>query len=278
MIAQTLPKKSSKSREEKILQFIDYVYSTYHKKEYTIHDPIHWIYNYNKVEDQEIVGLVSSLLAFGNAKAFNKKIEKILRLWDSPFEEILNNTEKDFYRYLKNFKHRFVSGEVIAQLLLAVQRFIKEYGSIGKGVKQHWKSCATRDIHHLLIKFTEDLKIKAGANLTFLVPDPNKKGSCKRLLLYLRWMVRRDEIDLGCWDFISPSDLIIPLDTHIHQWAMKLGFTSSKVANYNTSKEITKRFSEISPNDPLKYDFSLCVSGMLGKRESILKMFRLERT
>ncbi len=277
MIAQTTQKKYTQRKEQQIKQLLEYTYIHYHKREYTIHDPIHWIYNYQKVEDKEVVGLLSSSLAFGNAKAFNKKIEYLLKLWNSPFDAILHTSEKDLHRDLKNFKHRFVDGEVLAKLLSSLKKFIKEYGTIGNGIKQLWENCHTKDIHELLIMFTEELKKKAGNNLTFLIPDPHKKGTCKRLLLYLRWMVRKDEIDIGCWNFILPTDLIIPLDTHIHQWAMKLNFTSSKIANLKTSREITNRLREFSPNDPLKYDFSLCVAGMLGKRDSIMKKFGLER-
>ncbi|MCX8065982.1 MAG: TIGR02757 family protein [Candidatus Hydrogenedentes bacterium] len=257
----------------RLKKLLEYVYKQYHKRENAIHDPVHWVYNYEKIEDMEIVGFISALLAFGNAKAFNKKIEYILKLWRRPSEDIMNTTDREIKTYLSGFRHRFVDGEVVAKLLVGVRNFIKEYGSIGNGMRLHWEKIIKRDLRNLLVEFSKDIRGKADDKLNFIIPDPEKKGSCKRLLLYIRWMVRKDEIDLGCWDFISRKDLVIPLDTHIHQWALTLGLTSSKIANYGTALEITEGFKEISPSDPLKYDFSLCMAGMLGEKEKMLKKF-----
>lgn len=274
MISQNFGEKSFKQVPVDIVKrLLEYVYIKYHKRENTHRDPIQWLYKYGITEDVELVGIISALLAFGNAKAFNGKIGYILGLWESPSAEIIHTSDRELKQYLRGFKHRFVDGELVATLLLGVKRFILEYGSIGKGIKFLREKMNKKDIRILLLSFTKEIRKKSRNKLHFILPDPEKKGSCKRLLLYLRWMVRRDEIDLGCWDFIMPTELVVPLDTHIHQWALALGLTSSKVANYNTALEITDRLREFSPSDPLKYDFSLCIAGMLGERDKILKKF-----
>ena len=81
--------------------------------------------------------------------------------------------------------------------------------------------------------------------------------------MFLRWMVRKDAIDPGGWDQISPSKLIVPIDTHMHQVGLKLGFTKRKQANLTTALEVTSAFSKFSPDDPVKYDFSLTRVGIL---------------
>ncbi len=245
------------------------VYKQFHHKKFTIHDPIHWLYNYPNKNDKEIVGLISALLAFGNAKAFNCKIAQVLSLWQNPSIEFINRSLKDFMFTLKDFQHRFVDGRTFANFLFGVRKIIEEYGTIGTFVYKHYKKCSC-DLWDALQNSTDELRKASGAPLYFLVPNPHKGSTCKRLWLYFRWMVRNDEIDIGCWKFIKPNQLFIPLDTHIYQWAVSLRLIPQHPLNAKTVLLLTDIFRQINPEDPLRYDFSLCQAGMLGMRDKIL--------
>jgi len=259
----------TKNKIETTRYIFEKVYSQYHHRRFAMNDPIQWIYSYPDKEDMEIVGLVSALLAFGNAKSFNSKIKKIISLWRSPSKELLNWSRKDFQGVLAGFQHRFVNGKTVANFLYGLRRILGEYGTIGFCILNHYEK-SSGNLWNTLQKFTDELRRLADSPLYFLVPMPNKGGACKRFWLYLRWMVRKDEIDVGCWNFIKPYQLIIPLDTHIYQWAVSLRLISVRSRNAKTAMVLTEIFRKICPEDPLRYDFSLCQAGMLGMRDKIL--------
>jgi uncharacterized protein (TIGR02757 family) len=96
----------------------------------------------------------------------------------------------------------------------------------------------------------------------FLIPTPDRGSACKRLNLFLRWMVRRDDVDPGGWDGVPPSKLVVPLDIHMHRIALTLGLTERKQADLRTAIEITEAFRKLSPSDPVRYDFVLTRFGI----------------
>jgi len=154
-------------------------------------------------------------------------------------------------------------------LLYGIRKILEEYNTIGSCMLKHYKRCSG-NLWSALKGFTDELRTLAGSPLHFLLPYPEKGSSCKRLWLYFRWMVRKDEIDIGCWNFVKPAQLIIPLDTHVYQWAVSLRLISPAPLHAKTAMKLTKIFRKICAEDPLRYDFSLCQAGMLGMREKIL--------
>ncbi len=250
-------------------QIFEKVYAEYHHRKYTVNDPVHWLYSFPDKGDKEVVGLISALLAFGNAKAFNNKIAWILSLWRFPSKELMNWSRNDFVSTLIDFRHRFVSGIVMAHLLYGIRRIIEEHRSIGSCFYKHYKK-SSGNLWHTIDNFTDELRKSADCSLNFLLPIPKKGGACKRVWLYLRWMVRKDEIDVGCWKFLKQEQLIVPLDTHVYQWAVALRLISPCSLNAKTAIYLTEVFRHINPDDPLRYDFSLCQAGMLGMRDKII--------
>ena len=111
--------------------------------------------------------------------------------------------------------------------------------------------------------------IKHFQNANYLIPAALKNSPCKRLFMYFRWMVRDDNIDLGLWNFISPKELVIPLDTHIFRVANELGFTSKRTASLNTAIEVTDNLKKYSKDDPVKYDWPLSRIGIIGNNFAI---------
>ncbi|MBP7654029.1 TIGR02757 family protein [Candidatus Dependentiae bacterium] len=240
-------------------------------------DPVSSIYNYKKPEDREIVGLLASMFAYGRVEKILKNVDLILKNISnskkSPYEIITKSTVK--YEVLfKNFKHRFNSGSDLAVVLYSLKSLLKKYGSLENLFKTGIIN-DNIDIKKIIINFaglirkefesiSEKYNIPLGKTL-YLLPTPERGSSCKRLNLFLRWMIRKDNIDPGVWNkslgFLIPY-LIIPLDVHIAKCGRNTGMTLRKTNDWQTASEITEYLKKIEPEDPLKYDFAICHLGM----------------
>jgi uncharacterized protein (TIGR02757 family) len=173
---------------------------------------------------------------------------------------------------LHGWVHRVFRGEDIARLLIGARRVQRVHGSLGARFKADLNEAGA--LRPALVRFTRAIR-DAGGLLTspdaklrrgpaHLLPDPNGGSGSKRLLLYLRWMVRpADGVDLGLWRGIDPSILLCPVDTHIHKLSKNLGLTGRNDLSWETAEEITRGLARFDPKDPVKYDFSLCHMGML---------------
>ena len=135
------------------------------------------------------------------------------------------------------------------------------------------------DMSAAMENFADTFNRCAGRDNMFLLPRPSKGSACKRMALFLRWMVRRDDVDPGGWRGISPAELLIPLDTHMFNITTTLGLCRSKSANGKAAAEITENFKEICPEDPVKYDFALTRYGIREEMtvEELFVKWHLER-
>ena len=175
----------------------------------------------------------------------------------------------------RKFGIQFNTGDDIADLLLMLQQAITKAGSIEKFFLQFYDD-ADENIISALSRFCKTLlQMKSGElsqGLKFLLAGPNLGGAAKRLNMFLRWMVRNDDVDAGLWRSIDKSKLIVPVDVHIGRLTRILGFHNHKNVSLKTAIEITRRFAEIEPADPVKYDFSLSRIGIVenctGKRRT----------
>jgi len=222
-------------------------------------DPVGFVHRYDAPEDQEVVGLVAATLAFGNVVAIRRSVERVLEaLGPSPSTRIRIG-EKRLGRRLEGFVHRVYRGPHVARMLANAAR-LQRAGGIGVVMTEEVEAHGLREG---LARVADRLRGgDAERGLRHLVPDPRAGSACKRLLLYLRWMVRpADEVDLGLWG-IAPSALVMPLDTHVHRIARNLGLTARGDASWRTAEEVTARLREYDPEDPVKYDFALCHLGM----------------
>ena len=232
-------------------------------------DPVHFVHRYERREDQEIVALIAASLAFGNVKALCAKIEEALaRL--GPRIAAIADDEDDVFSRLKGFRHRLYGGQDLARLVVGARRMQQTYGSLGESLRR--QLTGEKSFREALGIWVTELRKRGGfpafgvrdsVGADHLLPDPTKGSAIKRLNLFLRWMVRpADGVDLGLWD-ISPSRLVIPLDTHIHKLSRNIGLTLRKAADYRAAEEITAALARLDPRDPTKYDFSLCHLGMV---------------
>jgi len=239
---------------------LDRLYSRYNKRRFVHPDPLEFLYDYPDTRDREIVGLVASSLAYGKVAQILKSVNAVLRLLtDRPSIFLESCNQKTLLALFRGFRHRFTTGEDIAALLSGVKEVIREYGSL--------EECMARGVGEptiisALSSFVQSIRIRGQRVPPFLLPDPGDGSACKRPFLYLRWMVRSDDVDPGGWKRIDPSTLIIPLDTHMYSISRKLGITTRKQADLKTAQEVTAFFRKLSPHDPVKYDFVLTRFGI----------------
>jgi uncharacterized protein (TIGR02757 family) len=187
---------------------------------------------------------------------------------NSPFSFIINSSRKSIYAEFSDFKHRFTDGKSLSSLLIGAKGVIEHYGSLYNCFLQGLKD-EDNSVIPALGSFVEKLEMEGNFGFKGLLPHPGRGGACKRLNLFLRWMVRRDEVDPGGWEMVPKSKLVVPLDTHMYRISLIFGFTKRKNPDLATAIEITSSFRKINPNDPVKYDFSLTRTGI--RKDSAIK-------
>ncbi|MRR55945.1 MAG: TIGR02757 family protein [Deltaproteobacteria bacterium] len=238
-------------------------------------DPLSFCHRYNNSMDQEIVGLIAASFAYGKVNSIKQSVEKILAiLTPTPHDFIASYEPASSMDLLPGFKHRFNNQQDLLAIFWAIKTMIAQAGSIGNYFLRFYDSKAD-DITSALIGFTSAVLkmdyspiygsqgIPADSYFPFLFPSPASGSACKRLCMYLRWMVRpADGFDLGLWQLIPPRKLVIPVDAHIQRIARFLGLTSRNQADWRMAQEITAALTAFDAEDPVKYDFSLCHIGI----------------
>ncbi len=226
-------------------------------------DPIRFPKIYKKALDIEIAGIIASSFAYGSIKCFCNFLEELFNIMGKhPSDFILNFNPASLLKKL-SIKYRFSSVYDIVAFLFILKELIHQ--SPTKSLEYYFQSGSHIQKISSFVQsaLKVDLKPIYGKNiktrgLLHFFPDPIKGSPCKRINLFLRWMVRKRDVDFGLWNTIKPNELIIPLDVHIWRVSKKLGFTERKVQSIRTAQEITDYLKEIEPEDPLKYDFVLC--------------------
>jgi uncharacterized protein (TIGR02757 family) len=242
--------------------FFENLYKDYNKRKYIHPDPLEFVYNYTTRADREIAALIASSLAYGRVAQILKSVSLVLKkMKPSPAAYLLNSSEKKIKNDFAGFRHRFTSGADKSSFLIGIKHALGKYGSLGKCFTKGYKRGDANFLPALTF-FVDEIAKSAGVKKLALLPSPENGSACKRLNLFLRWMIRDDDVDTGCWKGLSSSKLIVPLDTHMHNIGLKLKLTKRKQANLRTAVEITKAFAAISPNDPVKYDFALTRFGI----------------
>lgn len=244
-------------------QKLDYHYLQY-KRKFSSKDPVWFLHRFNDKEDIEITGFIASFFAYGSVEQINRFINNILnKIGNKPYEFTINFSKHKDKKYLKDLNYRFHSNYDIVNLFKVLNTLYNRYNSINNLFIQNYGN-SDSDIIPALSKFSETFN-KLTANNSLKIPTPENNSVCKRLNLFLRWMVRKDEIDLGIWNNISPSKLIIPVDVHISRIARRLQLVKRITVDLKFARELTNRLKQFDENDPVKYDFSLCHLGIENK-------------
>jgi uncharacterized protein (TIGR02757 family) len=242
---------------------LERLYLKYNHRRFIPSDPVEFVHRYESPRDRELVALIASSLAFGNVKQIKASVARALEILGAgPADRVAAVSPVDLEYEFKGFRHRWITGQDVASLLAGAGSAIREYGSLGE-LFQARLDRNDPDVGPAAGRFARTLFDMSGGYRQCLLPSPESGSACKRLNLFLRWMVRSDAVDPGGWSGVPPAMLIVPLDTHMHRIATKLGLTRRHAADLRTAREVTAAFGEISPEDPVKYDFGLTRLGIL---------------
>jgi len=239
-------------------------------------DPLEFVHRFKDARDREIVGLIASSLAYGKVAGIKKSVETVLALMNNePYRFTMNFKPEKHEKAFSGFIHRFNNGDDIRCLLYFMRQMFEQSGSIGefftkgyipneKNIKSGLISFSERTLALDSSEIYKTKKLPKKAGVRFFFPSPSDGSPCKRLNLYLRWMVRRgDALDFGLWKDISPSKLVMPLDTHVARISRYIGLTSRENASWLMAEEVTENLKKLDPNDPVKYDFAIARLGIL---------------
>lgn len=236
-------------------------------------DPVHIVRRYAAPDDREVVGFCAAALAFGRVASVLNSIESLLAIMGPRPAAFVRSFDPASHRTaIDPLVHRWIRGRDLVALLLILQRMLREAGTIERFFMSG-DDPAAPDIGPALEAFSlralqTDVtpaygRVPKRPGVCYFFPRPSAGSACKRLNLFLRWMVRRDAIDLGTWTLLSPSRLIIPLDTHVIRLGRCLRLTRFSTPNWKMAAEITSSLRAMNVEDPVRYDFSLCHVGMM---------------
>lgn len=243
-------------------QFVLETYSRYHRREYLSPDPLELVWEYEDPGDREVAALVCSSLALGRVAAILEACRHVLGSFSCLKQELTSLSKREISQRLGDFVYRFFGNEELTNFLWGIGRVVSWYGSLEACFAQRRTQVALGATWTAAGGFSRELSAAAGGRLSILLPMVDRGGASKRLNLFLRWMVRKDEIDPGGWSCLEPWELSVPVDTHLLKAAQRLGMTSRKTADRRASEEITAWLARLRPEDPTAFDFSLTRYGI----------------
>lgn len=267
-------------RRDLLRERLDALYAHYDRR-FVDPDPLQFVHAQETPADREVVGLIASSLAYGNVRQIKRSIATVLAsLGPHPADAIARLEPKEAAARLRGFKHRWSDARDVAVLLGYIRQMREAEGSIEAFFMKGHRA-AHGDVGPALASFAaRALALDHGglyrgralpprAGVRFFFPSPRSGSACKRLNLYLRWMVRSEGVDLGVWKGIAPSALVIPLDAHIFAIARRVGLTRYRTAGWRMAADITARLRRLDPADPVKYDFAFHRMGLWRRKAEI---------
>ena len=259
-ILQRNPGQLREFLEEKVLQ--------YNRPDFIESDPICIPHLFSKKQDVEISGFFAATFAWGIRKTIISKCRELMELMDmAPYDFIMNHKEKDLLRLTK-FKHRTFNTTDLLYFLEFFRNYYRKNNSLEDAFARHL-SAKDKNLEKALIGF-HDLFFSADeypVRTKKHIATPERNSSCKRINMYLRWMVRKDKhgVDFGIWHKLKPSQLLIPEDVHVGRVARKLGLLTRSQSDWKATLELTANLKKLDPRDPVKYDFALFGLGVMEK-------------
>jgi uncharacterized protein (TIGR02757 family) len=239
------------------------------------HDAIRVPLRYADPADREIVALLTACLAYGRVDLFGRALDRALAaMGPAPARFVRAFDPARDARAFDDFVYRFNRPRDLVAFCLAARQILAAYGSLEACFMASYDPGA-HDVGHALDRFVRafleaDLRPvfprgRPSRGYRHLFPRPSAGGPCKRLLLFLRWMVRREPPDFGQWRGVSPAHLLMPVDTHVENMSRAIGLTRRRTRDWRMAADITRRLALLDPADPVKYDFALCHKRMSGE-------------
>lgn len=239
-----------------------------------LNDPVRHVRRFSSSADTEIAGLLVSSIAYGKMDQIMRDAQTLLDIAGDKPAQFVANFSTVQVRKFDGFKHRFTRGTHVACLLYRLKRALHDHGSLYALFQEGWiESCDTRSATcHFVGKlrsygcpgFCDDCATPRRQSVRYLLSEPRDGSAAKRMCLYLRWMVRDAYPDIGAWNSIPKSALVIPLDTHVARLGRLLGLTNRGSSDWSTAVEITDALKRLDPDDPLRYDYPLSHLGIDG--------------
>lgn len=249
---------------------LEKIYSQYSNLEKTF-DPLHLIHQLKDKNDIEVFAFLASVFAYGSVTQINKVLSEFLKISNyRPYKFIRTFSGRDQLFV----KHRFYSESDVKNLLTLLKIILKEYNSIGNYFRQFYSEDhqtvknSISGFSNSCLKYYTNHFGKPSRGIKFMFPIPEKGSACKRMNLFLRWMVRKDNLDFGFWKFIPSRKLVIPVDTHIAQISYKLGLTERRIISWRMAEEITNNLKKFDEDDPVRFDYALCHFDMIKENSS----------
>ncbi|MCX7944096.1 MAG: TIGR02757 family protein [Deltaproteobacteria bacterium] len=251
----------------KLREILETLYHKINNKSSIRNDPIKFPHRYKNEEDVLLVGFISAIYSYGKVDLFTPILERIFTpLGDTPAQSLKKMTSQDIAEISTNNYYRFYTSKDLSILLLTLRNILRKNSLIDFFEDSLNQNEIISSILSLRNNFFYEMmnigSVKITNGISFMFPDPNSGSALKRIFMFLRWMVRRDEIDFGIIKSIKPKNLIIPLDTHIANIARLLDMTRRKNNDLKCAIEITHFLGKVEPNDPVKYDFALAHIGI----------------
>ena len=251
-------------------KFLDEKVALYNQLGFIANDPICIPHLFTKKQDIEIAGFFAAIFAWGNRTIIINKSKELMQLMDQhPYDFCLHHSAQDLKRLLR-FKHRTFNATDLLYFVQFLQYHYQQHASLEDAFVSNRKSSGKGKVIEEALTYFH--------NYFFSLPDfpdrtkkhiatPEKKSNCKRLNMFLRWMVRKDNngVDFGIWNKIKPADLICPVDVHVARVAKRLQLLERKQTDWQTATELTERLKAFDPKDPCKYDFALFGLGVMEK-------------
>jgi uncharacterized protein (TIGR02757 family) len=236
-------------------------------------DPIQIVRRFDRPDDREVVGFCAGALAFGRVASVLQSIDRLLAVMGPrPADYVRRFDPRRDAPAFADLVHRWTRGPDLAALVWVMKQMIDRSGSIEGFFVEDYDPAAV-DVETSLDSFSRralafDVRAVYGRvprrpGVCYFFPRPSAGSACKRLNLFLRWMVRRDALDLGVWRQVSPAKLVVPLDTHVIRVGRCLGLTRYTSPGWRMARDITASLRLLDPGDPVKYDYSLCHLGMM---------------
>jgi uncharacterized protein (TIGR02757 family) len=259
--ASQLPSAIGDDDRDRLLEGLETLYRMRNAAHYVPPDPLCFVRRHRDPADIEVAALLAATMAYGRVAQIHRSLERVFAVMEgAPARYACDRSEGGKSRDFSGFRHRFTTGAHIASLLEGAGRAIGRHGSLGACFRRHDSGEAT--LLPALAGFVEEVAALAPVSPGFLLARPALGSACKRWHLLLRWLVRRDNVDLGVWHDRGPWRLLVPLDTHMHRIGRHLGMTARPGADLKAALDITHGFRLICPSDPVRYDFSLTRSAI----------------
>ena len=247
---------------------LDKLVEKYETVDFIKDDPIQFPHKGKCKEEIELYGFIASLFAYGNRKSFIKKLDEIFSKAEG---DLLGFVKNGDFSALKGIDYRFYKDEDIISLFEILSNLYNESKGLEELFNYGWiqaplyLSQYEKELifFQAIVDFFYSRASKnVGQGFYHMLPNPNNGGAMKRLNMFLRWMVRKGPVDLGVWNFIQPSDLLIPLDVHVARVSKEMGLLTRKSNDFKAVFELTHKLKEFCPEDPVKYDFAMFAFGI----------------